>query len=321
MVVLADLISRDQFQRDVLLETLRRSVFWDSGVIRPDSELARLIKAGVGSGADFDYFLDLDPNEPNISDDSNTLAGTDGITTDSSHAIFNYRNRAWGAKNITASLSTTGDPMTAITGRIGQYWATQMDLALMAIVDGIFADNIANNASDMLNDQTGTPIDINMILDTRQTSGDAADIYGTMICHSAIVTSLKKQGVTDRIYSVDSGKFLYESLAGLRLVANDAVPVVAGAYTSYLVGGSAFGLGDGAPKRPNEVEYNALTGNGAGQEILVSRKEFAIHPYGFSFVGVPASTSPTNAEFAAAASWQRDVERKRIPLAALISAI
>ncbi len=320
MTVLSDLIQRPQFMKGMLLASLRRSVFWNSGVIQTDSELTRGIQAKTGTSMDFDYFLDLDPNEPNISDDSNTNAPVDGIGTQTSHAVFNYRNRAWGAKNITANISTTGDPMMAIAERIGAYWGTQMDLALMSIVDGIFADNVLNDASDMVNNQSGTPVDINMILDTRQTSGDAGDVYGAMICHSAIVTSLKKQGVTDRIYDVNTGAFLYESLSGLRLVPNDSVPSNAGNYTSYLIGGAAFGYGEGTPKRAIEVEYDALTGNGAGQEILINRKEFCIHPYGFSFTGTPASLSPTNAEFALDTSWDRDVERKRVPLASLISA-
>ena len=319
MVVLSDLIQRDQWAREVLLASIRKSVFWQSGIIKNDSELTKFMQAKVGSVFEFDYFLDLDDNEGRISDDSATVAGTDGIATQTDKAIGNYRNRSWAARNITASLSSTGDPLVAIAGRVGAYWARQMDITVMAIVAGIEADNIANDASDMVNDQSSVAVSIELILDTVQTSGDAQDGLGGMICHSAIQTALKKQGVTDRIYDTNTGEYLYEALAGRRLIITDSVPVVAGVYTSYIVGAGVIGYGEGSPKRATEIDYIAGTGNGAGEESLWSRKEFCLHPYGFSFTGTPASTSPTNAEFEDAASWDRNVERKRVNVAILKS--
>ncbi len=320
MVVLSDLIQRVQWNREVLLASIRKSVFWNSGLIVNDTNLTSKMQANVGSQFEFDYFLDLVDNEGRISDDSTTVAGTDGIDTATDKAIANYRNRSWGSRNITANLSSTGDPLTAIAGRVGAYWARQMDLTAMAAVTGVIADNVANDASDMVNDQSGVAIDINMILDTVQTAGDAQDGLGVMICHSAIQNALQKEGVTDKIYS-DNGTFLYETLAGRRLVITDSVDTDGTDYTSYIIGGGVFGYGEGSPKRPSETEYTAGIGNGAGQETLWSRKNFCLHPYGFSFVGTPASTSPTNTEFKTATSWDRNVERKRVKFAALISAI
>ncbi len=320
MVVLADLIQRDSFQRDVLLQSIRKSVFWQSGIIKNDPELSRLMKAHLGTGFDFDYFLDLADNEGRISDDSGTIATTDGIATDTQHTLGNYRNRSWGSRSIASSLSTTGDPMAAITGRIGAYWARQIDYSAQAIITGVLAGNVANDASDMVVDNSGTAVDIGMILDAIQTSGDASDGLTSMICHSAIETSLKKAGVTDRIYDTATGKYLYSALAGVRLVVTDSVPAVAGNYTSYIVGSGILGYGEGAPKRPIEMSYQAAIGNGAGEESIWSRKEFVLSPYGFSATVVPASTSPTNAEWEAATAFDRKVERKRVNLAALISA-
>ncbi len=328
MVVLNDLIQRDQFNREVLLASIRKSVFWGSNVIVNDSELTKLMQANVGSVFEFDYFLDLADDVPNISDDSNTLAVPNGIGTDTSRAIGNYRNQSWAAKNITANLSSTGDPLTAIAGRVGAYWARIMDFTSISIIKGILADNIVSNASDMINNQSGVPIDINIILDGVQTMGDAQDGLGIMIAHSAIVTSLKKQGVLDRIYD-ENGNFLFEALSGRRIVMNDSVPTgidipggAAGDYLSYIVSSGLIGYGQGAPKRASEVAYDALTGNGAGAETLVTRQNFCLAPYGFSFLSTTvASTSPTNVEFEDAGNWERDVDRKRVGLAAIISTI
>ena len=327
-VVLSDLIQNDQFAREVLRASIRKSVLWQSGIIVNDLELTRMIQSDVGAVFKFDYFNDLADNEGRISDDSATAATADGITTGTDIAVASFRNRSWGAKNITSNLSATGDPMVAIAGRIGAYWARQMDLTTIAITNGIIADNAANDAGDMINDQSGVAVAINMILDTQQTAGDAQDMLGGMICHSAVRNKLKKDGVTDKIYS-DDGTFLYEALGGLRLIVTDSVPTgtdipggSAGDYLSYIVGSGMMGYGEGSPKKPFALDEDESTGNGAGSETLYSRKSFSIHPYGFSFTSSSmASVSPTNTEFAAAANWTRNLDRKRIPFAALISAI
>ncbi len=322
MVVLLDLIQRDQFAREALRASIRKSVFWQSGLIVNDAELTRLMMADIGSSFEFDYFNDLADNEGRISDDSNTEATTDGIDAGTDRAVGNYRNRSWGSKNITKNLSATGDPLVAIAGRIGAYWARQMDFTSVSLIKGVMAGNVLNDASDMINDQTDMAVDINMILDTCQTAGDAQDMLGLMICHSAIRNKLKKDGVTDNIYDT-GGNFLYEALSGLRLVITDSVDSPsAGNYTSYIIGTGVLGYGEGAPKKPYAVAEDEATGNGAGQETLWSRKNFCIHPYGFSFTSAAmASTSPTNAELEDATNWIRNVERKRVAFAALISSV
>lgn len=321
-VVLTDLIQNEQYAREVLRESIRKSVFWQSGVIVPDADLSAKLNADVGSVFKFDYFNDLADNEARISDDSDTVAGVDGIGTGTDQAVGNYRNRSWGAKNITANLSATGDPLPVIAGRVGAYWGRQYDFTVLSVVKGLIASNVADDASDMVNDQTDVAVTVNMILDTKQTAGDASDMFTTMICHSAIKNKFENDGVTNKIYS-DSGEYLYTELAGLRMVINDNVDSPsAGNYTSYIVGAGMFGWGDGAPKRPDEVEYIAGTGNGAGQENLWSRRNFSIHPYGFSFTNTTvAGESPTNAEFEDADNWLRNVERKRVPFAALTAAL
>ena len=320
---LGDLIQREQFRRDVLHESLRKSVFWESGLIARDGEIGRLMKADVGSKFTFDYFNDLSDDPANISDDSDNLATPANIGTGTDTAVANYKNKSWGVKSITRNLSSSGDPLSAIASRIGAYWGREQDYTTVAIITGILNGNIANDAGDMVVEQSGTQITIQMVLDAIQTAGDAQDYFTQMICHSAVITSLKKQGVTDRILD-DKGNYMYEGLAGLRLTARDAVETGApnaGDYTSYLIGGGAIGYGEGEPKPANEVWRNPAIGNGGGADELYARRNYCLHPYGFSFVGNPASVSPTLAEFADGANWVRNVERKRVPIAFLRSGI
>ena len=317
---LADLVQKEQFTTEVLRQSLEKSVFWNAGLVQSDSELNRLINANIGATASFAYFLD--PSfTVNISDDSDNKATPDNIGTGEDVTRFNYRNISYGAKQITANLSLTGDPMVAIAGRVANGWAKNYDAVMQSMVKGIIADNIANDGSDMVIESSDA-VSINLLLDLIQTAGDASDeLFGGILAHSAVRNALRKQGVTDKIFDAN-GKFLYESLVGLALMARDGVETGvpnAGDYSTYLIGSGFAGFANGSPKIPNEVAYDALTGNGGGEEVVVSRNHFALHPYGFTQVGTPASTSPTNGEFEAETYWTRTAERKAISLACLRS--
>ncbi len=320
--VLGDLIQNEQFAIEALRASIRKSVFWESNVIIPDSNLQKMMSSNKGSVFKFNYYNDLADNEGRISDDTNTLAGVDNINTGINQAVGQYRNRSWGAANITSNLSATGDPLPVIAGRVGAYWARQYDLNVLAMVRGVLEANINDDASDMLVNKGTEKITIEMINNTKQTAGDASDMFDVMICHSAIKTSLENSGLTNNIYS-DKGEYLYTALSGLRLVVSDQVgsnQTLPGSYYSYIVGKSMFGWGAGTPKKAEEVESIAGAGNGAGSENLWSRRNYSLHPYGFSFTNDSvASTSPTNAEFMSAANWERTIERKKVPFACLLS--
>lgn len=103
-VVLTDLIQNEQYAREVLRESIRKSVFWQSGVIVPDADLTAKLNADVGSVFKFDYFNDLADNESRTSDDSDTVAGVDNIGTGTDQAVGCYRNRSWGAKKHHSEL-------------------------------------------------------------------------------------------------------------------------------------------------------------------------------------------------------------------------
>ena len=64
----------------------------------------------------------------------------------------------------------------------------------------------------------------------------------------------------------------------------------------------------------------ALAANGGGQEILTSRREYALHPAGFTVnSSVAAGVSPTNTELEASDAYSLSVARKNVPMAILKS--
>jgi len=229
------------------------------------------------------------------------------------------RNQGWGSARITASLSAIGNPMDAIVSRISAYWGRQFDLIGIAIVNGVIADNVDADASDMVNDISATPLGgvagFGDIIDTKQTMGDRSDDLKTAVMHSAIASIFLKDQVTNKVYDAD-GNLLYTELAGLNIVISDSVFNSAGDYDTYLFAGGAIAFGFGQPDVQEEEQNDASGGNGEGIATTWSRRHFSIHPKGFAYTG---TSKPLNAVLNVATSWNRVVERKRVPLAVLRS--
>jgi len=88
-------------------------------------------------------------------------------------------------------------------------------------------------------------------------------------------------------------------------------------YTSYLFGAGAVALGNGNPPtiKATEIHREAMTGS--GEDILINRRNFILHPRGIKFKGTLASNAgPSRAELAAAANWERVFEAKQIRIVA-----
>jgi hypothetical protein len=144
-------------------------------------------------------------------------------------------------------------------------------------------------------------------------------MLSVIVMHSALYSELQKQQLIAYVRDADNNT-QFATYNGKRVIVDDGVPVVAGTnrltYTSYLFGPGAFAWGEGRQKLPVEIDRNPEQGDGSGNEVLYNRKQFILHPYGFAFLnGSVAGTSPTNAELALAANWNRVLDRKLINVA------
>ncbi|CAI3212891.1 putative phage coat protein (fragment) [Clostridium neonatale] len=93
-----------------------------------------------------------------------------------------------------------------------------------------------------------------------------------------------------------------------RVIIDDSCPTSAGEYTTYLFGEGAIGLGNGGAPVPTETDRDSL----AGDDILINRKHYILHPRGVKWIGSAAGSSPTNAELATGTNWSRVYEDKAI---------
>lgn len=329
---LTDLIIPSVFAQYMQVVTSQLNVFQAAGILAEDPRLSALLGGGARR-FDVPFFKDLDDTESNISNDNPaSLATPRNITTGKQVAQRHNRNQSWSDMDLNQQLAGA-DPMGAIVRRVAGYWARQRQRMLIATCRGLFADNITNDSGDMVKNiaigSSGTPGAQHMFngdafVDTCQTMGDNDTRLQGVAMHSVVYARAKKNNLIDFIPD-SRGEVEIPTYQGKRVIVDDGLPVVTNGsnteYHTYVFGSGPIGLGTSAPPVPVETDRIVLAGGGGGQEVLVTRVQLCMHPYGFEWTAASQSgESPTFAELATAANWNRVYpERKQIHLALLIS--
>jgi len=328
---LSDVIVPEVYQTYAAVNSPEKTAFYQSGIIVSNAGLNAKANEG-GETLNVPFWKDLDATQaPNLSDDSEDSATAQKVTTGRQIARVAYLNQGYKSADLTGEIAGS-DPMQQVRNRFGSYWMKQWQRRLIASTNGILADNVANDAGDMVVDvaaeivgsQTAdTRFNRDVFTEAAYTMGDAAADLSAIGVHSAVMQQMVKND--DIVYIPDSmGNLTIPTYMGLRVIVDDGHTVTAGTtsgfkYTSLLFGSGAFGYGEGSAKTPVELEREAAQGNGGGVETLWERKTWLLHPFGFATGTAPTGASYSLAELGAAASWDRVVERKNVPLAYLVT--
>jgi len=308
---------------------IEQNTLLQAGVLVPNPQLDDMASQG-GNIGEMPFFTPLATTEPEYINDTSTDVGTPA-NIDSETMIWRLAkmHKSWSTMDIARELALA-DPMAAITAKIGGYWATQRQKRLVAAALGILADNVANDSSDMLHsvatDANSTvtaaeKISGETVIDACQTMGDAKEMLSIIAMHSVVYTTLQKQNLIDYIPNSE-GIVNIPTYLGKTVLVDDSLPAVAGTYrityTTLLLSQGAFEFGEGRLLLPSELERVPNAGYGGGQDIIHTRKADIIHPRGMSFIsGSVAGKSPTLAELALAANWNRVMSRKNVGIAFL----
>ena len=331
-VRLIDVYEPTAFNAAVQESAIELNSLLSSGILVRDPRIDAMVGVG-GMVGELPNFNPLTNDEPDYTTDD---PGVDSVPAkiDSATQIYRLANqhKSWSTMDLARQLALE-DPLGAITNRIGLYWATNTQNRVISSALGVLADNVANDSSDMVVNvsiATGDTaaaanlIHADAVIDAMATLGDAAGKVKAIGLHSVVYTTLQKLNLI--AYIPDArGEVNIPTYLNLRVLVDDAMPVVAAAtngfiYTSILFGEGAFGYGTSAPLTASELERNESAGNGGGQDILHSRFNEIIHPQGFAFASANQlqGISATRAHLELAAEWDRTyTERKNIPLAFL----
>ena len=306
---ISDVIVPEVFNPYVVQRTMELSALYNSGIVVNNPELDRLAVSG-GNTINMPYWEDLNGDDEVLSDSGALTPGK--ITSGQDVAVLLMRGKAWSANDLAKALSGS-DPMAAIGDLVAEYWARRMQTTLISILDGAFAGtNMTNKVKDISAEATNNKINGETFLDALQLMGDAKDKLTGVIMHSATETQLRKNNLIQT--ELDSNNKPISLFMEKRVIIDDSCPVSSGAYTTYLFGQGAIGLGNGAAPVPTETDRDSL----AGDDILINRKHYVLHPRGVKWVGTAAGASPTNAELATGTNWSKVYEDKAIRMVKFI---
>jgi hypothetical protein len=294
---IAQAIVPEVFASYMQQRSVEQSLLIRSGIVERNPQLDAFL-AGGGYFIQMPAWEDLADSEPNHGSTADTAATIDNITTSQENGVRLNRNKVFGARDLVGQLAGS-DPMDAIANRFAAWWNRQDQTLMLSIIKGLMLEDVlASGTPDLLNDVSvsGTPataanqFSANNLLDTFQLLGDGKNSITAIAVHSYIHTQMVKQDLID--FRPDSEANIgFGTYMGKTLLVDDGLTVTAGndgsgnsqpAYDTVCFARGAFQLGFGSPRVPVEVDRLPLTGHGAGEEYIVSRREYCLHPVGFS---------------------------------------
>lgn len=319
---ISDVIVPTKFTDYIVANTMQTNSFVLSNIVQRNAEIEDQLKAGAQSFS-VPFWGDLADDEADVIGDDPAVNSTPAkLTTGKQIVRKSFLHKSWSAMNLASELAGD-DALTRIQTRAAEYWTRQVERRLISTLNGILADNVANDAGDMIYDISGlagaaavfTPA---AVITAAGTLGDRMRDVAGFAVHSA---TYKKMLSDDMITTIpnSSGGWI-QTFRGLALVIDDQLPVSGAVYTSVLFAPGAVGWGISEPRvaEGTEVENLPSSGNGGGQQVLHSRVNLAVHPAGFQWKEASvAGNSPTITELATATNWDRVVERKAVPIAFL----
>jgi hypothetical protein len=307
---ITDVIVPAVFNPYVIERTAELSAFYQSGIIARNPELDRLASSG-GKLVNMPFWEDLTGPDEVLSDQTALTVGK--IAAGQDVAALLARGRAWSVNDLAKALSGD-DPMAAIGDLVAAYWARRFQAILIKTLDGIFGHDdteMNTNQHDISSNPAAKDDDVisaKTAVDAIYKLGDNADKLTGFAMHSATVAKLAKDDLIEYI-KPSEGAAEVPYFLGKRVVVDDGLPVSSGVYTTYIFGAGAFGWGEGGAPVPTETARDALSGD----DILVNRRHFILHPRGVAFQNNQVSgPTPSNTELADYRNWERVYESKNV---------
>jgi len=309
-VKVADVIVPEVFNSYVIERTAEKSALYQSGIIQPVEGLNALAAAG-GRIINMPFWEDLDGDDQLLKDDE--ALNVNKISAKKDMAALLARGNAWSANDLAKALSGD-DPMAAIGDLVADYWARRWQKVLINILNGLYDGGGSTQGMDSnFADITGETGDAAVIgsetaIDAIYKMGDAYEKLTAVAMHSGTMAKLAKDDLIDYVKpsegSPDVPVFLNK-----QVIVDDGLPKDGDDYTTFFFGAGAIGYGEGGAPVPTETDRDSL----AGDDILINRRHFVLHPRGVKWTDDTCSEeTPDNDELAMAANWERVYEAKNV---------
>lgn len=317
-------------------DTVEKTAIFTSGLVAPNADLAAKL-AGGGRTFNAPFWKDMSDDEPGLASDDPAVESTpERLTSGKDIVRRQVRTKSVSVARLTPLL-TGGDPLGRLREASSRYWNRHYQRTLVKTLTGIFADNVANDSSDMVSDistdsaaaiTANELISSDAVMEAAQTMGDAKSALSIIIMHSDVQTRLAKEDQIDFIRDSE-GRLLFETYLRLRVIVDDNVrKLTAGTdttnrnkYYTYIAAAGAVAWAEVPTGVPSELKSEPAKGNGMGVDTIYMNRQYAMHVPGIKWTDASvAGEFPSYADLANASNWDRVyAERKQIPLALLIT--
>lgn len=310
MTKVADVIVPEIFNPYVLNRSAELSNLIQSGIIQGGGDLDALAASG-GRTIQMPFWNDLTGDDEVLSDSSPLTPGK--IDTGKDVAVLLTRGKAWSTNDLAKALSGD-DPMKAIGDLVASYWARRRQATTISILAGVFG---SASMSDNVLDISAEVGDLGVFsgstfIDAAHKLGDAESRLTAVAVHSVTFASMRKQNLIEFVPN-SQGVYNIPTYLGKNVIIDDGLPYTDGTATTYIFGQGALGLGNGAAPVPTETDRDSLQGD----DILINRQHFILHPRGIKFNDVAvAGKTPTNSELANALNWTKVYDAKNVRMIA-----
>lgn len=317
-----NMIIPEVFSDYTVQEAFNNTMLYKSGLVVRNPLMDSFVGAG-GSTFNVPFTNPLSGDDEAIQ--NNTSLTVNAISTGKQAAVRLVRGKAWGYEELAEVLSGTNIE-DAITQKLTQYWDEAQQIAFTSIIEGVVADNIANDSGDLVEDiTTSTPatiLDANKINSTaviaaHQKLGDKSG-FDVIVMHSIQYSTLLNLNLISFV-SVNAQDIGWGTYLGMTVFVCDQVPTetVSGdpVYWSILAKKGSFLYGESANSiTPFEIGRDELK----GEDRIITRRNYAIHPTGMKFTNSSvAGQTPTNTELKTVGNWDRQFNVKNMGFAIL----
>jgi len=321
VIVVADTMTPYTVQRST-----ENSRLYQSGIVTNDEQLND-VASKTALTVRMPFWNDLDGDSEGLSD--TTALTPDKIGADEDAAVMNRRGKAWAANDLVKYFAGS-DPIKAIYDGIADYWVREMQRnILIPSLNGIFGAGgalVATNQVDITaaNGVAATDdnrINSDAIIDAAGLLGDRWESIVAMAMHSDVFRTLQKQKLIEFV-SLSDQNVQVPFFIGREVIVDDGIKPISGAntpaakYPVYLFGRGAIGLGNVA--LPSNEAFETDRDKLAGDDIIITRKHFLMHPRGVAFIGNYAGQTPSFADLATPANWKKVYSTKNIRIVRLL---
>ena len=321
---LTDVITPDVFTAYTLEPSIYRSRFWRAGLIEPNAAINGLLNGG-GTTFEFPFWQDTAGTSGDIP--SETVDTTvNNVTTARQEARRQLREKVWG-QNAIAQLFAGDSPLESAATRVNDYWAQAYDIAAIATLEGVIANNISADSSDLVNDISGGSgaaaqfsdegvIDAQALLGENGVVGraDQSD-FTAIIVHPMTYAFMRKQDLID-VFPVSDQDRPIETYLRMQVIVDRNLPVnttpTPDVYDTYIMKAGAMQWGIGTSGYV-ATEMDRVPLRGFGIDQLITRRVFALHVVGTRWLEASvAGVSPTDAELRTSGNYDRTYQKENM---------